>query len=164
MVLFIVHKKKTGYKFVDTLPALLRTIAENKQHAEFALYAAMVFSHLILPSTKKRNNGPANKIIRRRLEMWSKGQVNEPFSERKALQLRQPKYSKNNQNEMRHFGRLMHQGKVSRAIRQLDPDHKRVLSLSQSIGSPIVLDVLKGNKLQAKPARTESPSQNPDSS
>ena len=102
------------------------------------------FPHLILPRTKKNSDGSANKTISRRLEMWSQGWVVELFSESEAHLPRLTKASKNNQNEVRVFNRLMHQGKVSSAIRQLDPDHKdEVLSLSQAIGLSTVLDILK---------------------
>ena len=84
--------------------------------------------------------------------MWRQGQLDDNFSESKALQLRLPKARKNNQNEVPHLNRLMYQGKISSAIPQLEPDHKGgVLYLSQSKGPSTVLDVLKGKCKRSRP-------------
>ena len=92
ITVLLVYNKKTDYMFVDTLKDLVRQIIENKRH----FCAAMIFPHLILPRTKNSIDGFVNKTISRHLKMWSQSQVDELFSESKALQLWPPIASKNN--------------------------------------------------------------------
>ena len=104
----------------------------------------MLFQHLIGPRTKESNDGSVNRTISRRLKKRREEIVDELFPEIKTFQLGLTKASKDNQFEVRLFNRLMQQGKGSSALQQPNPDQKfRVLSLSHSIGSSIVLDNLK---------------------
>ena len=138
-------KNKTGHKFIETMNCLMTPLAENSSKANIALYAAMLFPHLILARTSSEPDTSRNQVTTRRLRMWLTGEIEELFHEAEALQKRSTKpKSSRKKDELREFDAHMSAGKISNALRCINDCEKGgVLSLTEKIDNKSVLDILK---------------------
>ena len=60
--------------------------AGNSSKANIALYAAMLFLHLILARISSEPDTSRNQITTRRLKMWQTGEIEELFHEAEAFE------------------------------------------------------------------------------
>ena len=121
---------------------LLTPFAENSSKANIALYAAMLFPHLILARTSSEPKTSRNQLTTRRLMT---GEIEELFHEAEAIQKRSTKpKSSRRKDELREFDAHMSAGKISNALRCINDCEKGgVLSLTEKIDNKYVLDILK---------------------
>ena len=83
----------------------------------------------MLCKTKSESDGSNSKTIARKLMQWRKGELDELFTEGKALQIRLVKSKKKKvETEAHRFNKLLNTGKISSAIAKLIDTSKGVLS------------------------------------
>ena len=92
-----------------------------------ALTTIATLPHLLCQRTHKKSKTSDDiKALKRRLEIWKKGDINALFTEANALQKRRRRLDIKNKEENHHkkFASLMTQGKVSAACRALNEEDK----------------------------------------
>ena len=152
----ILSKIKPGFQFIELPNQQLLSLVEETPNSNFAMKAAMIVTHLLLPKTKSETNGSNCKTLSRRIILWKQSLLDEFFTDAKALQIRHLKQKKSEINEeVKQFDKPMSTGKISAVIGCLsDKKTKGVLHLNEVIEGKIVLSILKEKHPQAKTAKT----------
>ena len=120
--IFMIPSGNVGKSFVNHLATLYQSYADESPMECIALKAATVFQILLLqkPGPKSRSKDHI-KHLKRRLDMWINGDIEEIFLEGCFLQERMPqRTSKDNFGEIaRKFSKLMSMGKTKSALNYL---------------------------------------------
>ena len=118
----------------------------------------MVMPHLVLPRTKREDDGSQSKTLTRRLDMWLKGCFTDLHQEAKAL-LQQRQKKSTSQKERDIFKSFDHQvtsGKIANALRCLEDEQKgHILSLNEQVGKKTVNQILREKHPQPCPLSEE---------
>ena len=147
----ILSKNKVVYNFIETLNRTLNSLIENNEKT-FAMYAAIIFPHLLLCKTKSKNDGSLSKTIARRLKQWQDGDLDGVYNEGKALQMRLLKgIRRKTETEAQQFNKLMNTGKITSAIAKLTDTSKGVLSLDEIFKGKTVEQTLIEKHPPSKP-------------
>ena len=72
-IFFNIFKNKTGEHFLKCLETTLQPLAENTNHQEMSMQAAMVLPHLSLARTTDHRDGSVNKLPQKRRQLWMNG-------------------------------------------------------------------------------------------
>ena len=146
-IFFNIFKNKTGELLLKCLETTLQPLAENRNHHEMSMKAAMVLPHLILARTNDRRDGSVNKLLQKRLQLWINGDFDKLFEESHALQKRKLPF-----HETKEFNRQTNSGKVANAIPTLQNEQNGgVLDLQEKTNSETVLQNLKSEHPSSQP-------------
>ena len=94
---------------------------------EIALTTVATLPHLLCQRTHKKSKSSDDiKALKRRLEIWKRGDIDALFTEAMALQMRRRKLERKKKevNHHKRFASLMMHGKVSAACRALNDEDK----------------------------------------
>jgi hypothetical protein len=120
--IFLVPSGSAGKCFVSEVARLLQCYADASNLEIVALKACMVMQVLLLQKPSSKSKAKDHSLcLKRRLEMWKNGQVEELFQECKCLQARlsgsHPKTD--DEQTARTFSNLMFRGKTKAALQFL---------------------------------------------
>ena len=139
---FTLPRDKTELTSADSLNEILSATLSDS-NIETAMYCAMVMPHLILARTKMEDDASNNKTIARRLDQWTKWDVDSLFLEEKSVTERISR-TKRFFDEYKEFVKHMSTEKIFNAIWSLTEEAKGcVLSLTDNVYTKTVLDVLR---------------------
>ena len=143
---FNFFKKKTSEDFLKRVETTLQPLPENTNHHEMSMKAAMVLPRLILAWTTDRHDGSVNKLLQKRLQLWTNGDFDKLFEESHALQKRIRTKRKLPFDETKEFNRQMNSGKAANAIRTLQIEQNGgVVDLQEKFNGETILQILKSN-------------------
>ncbi len=127
--MFMVPYGNVGKSFVSELAKLYRAYADRSALEAIALKASTVMSILLLqkPHTKSKPCDHTS-CLKRRLEEWCKGKIDDLLIEGRAIQHRLPKWTAKSCDKdevmARSFSKLMFQGKTKSALQLLTQHDK----------------------------------------
>ena len=119
---FLIPSGATGKDFVSELARLLQAYADESSLESIGLKASMVMQVLLLQKPSPRSKAKDHATcLRRRLEMWRNGDIEELYLECKCLQSRMtgPPLPIDNERISRTFSKLMMLGKTKSALQFL---------------------------------------------
>ena len=126
--LFKIPSGKTGKSFVRELSCLFTAYANSSALESIALKASMVMPALLLQKPHQKSKAKEHCIhLDRRLQLWSKGEINALVLEGRVIQRQFNQASRNNETQSdgqtaRKFAKLMTEGKVRGALRLIAED------------------------------------------
>ena len=152
--LFKVPSGKTGKDFVNLLSYWLRQFNLNSNLNSVSLKVFMILPSLILqkPSSKSKSK-EHTECVKRRLELWERGEVLSLLKEASVIQTRLTSGKKKRSMEdiSRVFSKLVMEGKITAALKFLDSEASNgILTISDD-----VLAELKAKHPDAEPASDE---------
>ena len=160
---FVVPYGQQGKLFVSELARLFKAYGEGSALESVALKAALAAPALLLqkPHAKSKTKDHIS-CLKRRLELWHKGELEELVLEGRTIQqrLRKPAGVSGIKNLTRSFSDLMFQGKTNAAVRLLlENENSNILDLnSQSEpNNPESKSVLEELKEKHPPPRPCEP-------
>ena len=135
-----------GDHFVKELARLLRLYADKSSLEGIAITAVMTFSSLMLMKLTTKSKPKEHRLcLKRRLELWEKGELKLLHEEAEALQRRQlgnvslPK----DESIPRRFKNLMRKGKVKDAKCLLDNNSAKPSKNSDVLNGKTVMEILQ---------------------
>ncbi|MDA8002156.1 MAG: reverse transcriptase domain-containing protein, partial [Alphaproteobacteria bacterium] len=159
-----------GKRFVGELARLFNALVDESAIEAFAIKAAMTMPALLLqrPSVKSKSADHVN-CLRRRFDLWEKGDIPELVREGLAIQ-RQLQGSRSHRDEREEaqiahrFSKLMMEGRVKAALRYLSKrQHTGLLRLDQlmtedttSSSTKTVREILEDKHPDAAPASADA--------
>ena len=147
--LFELPKGEHGKEFIIEMVKQMNDWSSKSPHRDISLKALMVMPSLLLQKTSmKCKRSETKQHLKRRLQLWKNGDINDLLSEGVSLQNRLQNTSKTKSAEetARKFSRLMSEGKVNPAIRLLDKTTTGVLKLTEE-----TMQCLREKHPEAKP-------------
>ena len=148
--LFLLPSGRAGKDFILEMKRLIDLFVNKTPYAHFALNALMVIIPLLLQKpSKSSKSSDHSKYLSKRLAWWKEGKVLDILRECKVIQERmsKSKHKRDPDHARRVFVKLMLQGKVSSALRWLDPQCNN----SSLIVDEGIVDKLKQKHPPAQP-------------
>ena len=121
------------------------------------LKVAMLYQQLLLQKPYKAPDSSFVKCLQKRIESWDRGQILDLLKECRTIQTQLGKHHSRTQLTTDHnvdgkFADLVTNGKLSSALRLLDPDsNSPPMHLDDRVGDSTILDVLKDKHPQQEP-------------
>ena len=149
--LFLLPSGKEGKQFIDELQITLKHFSDNTPYQRIAITSFLAMPPLLLQKSTKNSKTAENKQhLKRRLDLWKAGNIQELFKECELIQKRLRKSLNNDATHIsKVFSRLMLEGKVSSAMRWL--------TSKSTNGAPVGLNEDIMTQLQAKHPKARDP-------
>ncbi len=162
--LFLVPSGSAGNSFVQELARLLQAFADGSSLECVCMKVVVILQVLVLqkPSRTSKTREHIN-YLKRRMDLWKAGSLNEILLEGRCIQDRLPKSGKPRDKTAlaRSFQKLMSRGKVNKALRLLSSNSSGgVLGLDDVIpdsdSPPTTREILVEKHPPGKPASSSS--------
>ena len=144
------------------LARLLRLYADRSGLEKIALRAAMIFPSLMLMKTSKKSKTKEERLsLKRRLELWEKGEIRQLSDEAEALQRRTVASAIRPKEEpiARRFGNLLRKVKVKDAMRLLKENSQMPLKSTDTVEGKTVVEILQEKHPEGRPPNPAALSQ-----
>jgi len=168
--LFDLPNSKAGKQLVDQFSKLYRAFAEKSLMQNIALKAAAIMPHLIMQKTGKGKDVSLSSTVERRMELWTRGKIDELLEEGRILQQhatadRKPLQKNHPAKVRKTFVKLMQEGKIGAAGSVLEKNSAgRVLDLSERVGNKTVMEILIEKHPSSQPLHEDIAEATPPSS
>ena len=144
---FPIPRGSDGDHFVKELARLLRLYADKSSCERIAMTTAMIFPPLMLMRLSKKSKPKDDRAcLKRRLELWERGEIRQLSEEAEALQRRLSTNTPPPKKEptAKRFGNLMRNGKIKDAKRLLNSNtnSSKPLKTSDVLTGKTVMDIL----------------------
>ena len=149
---------QAGKNFLEELTRIIKGWASKSKEEPVAMVMLMTMPALLLQKPSKRSKTSDHvAALKRRLEAWSEGRIEDLLREGKAIQGRLQKAKHTQGSTEKIFVRLMLHGKISAAMRWIGNSATGILDVSEE-----VMDQLVQKHPAPKPAQYCSVLQGPE--
>ena len=144
---FSVHRGAEGAKFVNEMGRMLQLFANGSGFESISLKAAMILPSLMLMKPSKKSKAKEERLhLKRRLELWEKGELRQLKDEAEALQRRlSTRNSSLSEKESiaRCFGNLLRKGKLKDAMHLLKGDTLKPWKSTDVVNGRSIAEILQ---------------------
>ena len=141
----------SGREFIAQLSIYLECFAQGGPYEGHALMIAMVYQGLLLQKPYNCSPSLASKCLKRRLDLWKQGKLDELLHECETIhqQIGKSRHQRANRrmDEANQFASWINKGKIHSALGLLKESHfshsSGILHLDDRIGDKTVFDILR---------------------